>query len=93
MFFKAIHRAVVYGCLTIAGLVSHAYATEATIKPEVVQLPLSFSNMYLIKSAKPILIDGGSPSDMPALSQDLQLKDAALVVPTHSHSPFPLRIL
>ena len=58
--------------------------------PEVVQLKLSLSNVFLIKSAKPVLIDAGSGKDLPALelaltAQGHSLKDIALVVVTHSH--------
>jgi len=88
---KGLRQGFLIGCLVIAGMGSCAFASEAALQPEIVQLRLSFSNMYLIKSEKPVLIDGGSSSDMAALTkgldaQGLKLKDINLVVITHSHS-------
>ena len=88
---KGLRQGFLIGCLVIAGMGSCAFASEAALQPEIVQLRLSFSNMYLIKSEKPVLIDGGSSSDMAALikglaAQGLKLKDINLVVITHSHS-------
>ncbi len=47
--------------------------------------------MYLIKSAKPVLIDAGSSGDMPDLvkalsAQGLKLQEVSLAVLTHAHS-------
>lgn len=88
---NAVRRFISIGCVAIAGMGSCAYASDAALHPEVVQLRLSFSNMYLIKSEKPVLIDGGSIADLSALKeglagQGLKLKDVTLVVLTHSHS-------
>jgi hydroxyacylglutathione hydrolase len=88
---NGIRQSIFMSCLAIAGIGSYAHASEPALQPEVAQLRLSFSNMYLIKSAKPVLIDGGSKADLPALkeglaAQGLQLKDVALAVLTHSHS-------
>ena len=76
--------------LVIASLGSNGHATELPVQPEIVQFRLSVSNMYLIKSAKPVLIDGGNHGDMPALvkglaAHGLTLKDIGLVIITHSH--------
>jgi len=86
-----IRQGLLIGCLVMAGTSSCAFASEAALQPEIVQLRLKFSNMYLIKSEKPVLIDGGSSADMGALTeglaaQGLKLKDINLVVITHWHS-------
>jgi hydroxyacylglutathione hydrolase len=88
---KGIRQGILMSWLAIIGLGTYAHASEPASQPDVVQLRLSFSNMYLIKSAKPVLIDGGSSADVPALTeglaaQGLKLQDVALVVLTHSHS-------
>lgn len=75
----------------IAGATSLGHAAEPPVRPEIVQIPLSVSNVYLIKAAKPILIDGGSSADVPALSkalaaQGLRLQDMSLAILTHAHS-------
>lgn len=59
--------------------------------PNVVQIPLSLSNVYLIKSAKPVLIDAGSPGDLPQLRaalarEGVDLRDIALILLTHGHA-------
>ena len=64
---------------------------ESLAAPEVVQIRLSMSNVFLIKAAKPILVDAGSPKDMAVLvaalaQQGLRVEDIALVVLTHAHS-------
>jgi hydroxyacylglutathione hydrolase len=60
-------------------------------RPEVKQIKLSFSNMYLIKAERPVLIDAGSKSDLPALEEtlkreDISLEKVAAVIVTHGHS-------
>jgi glyoxylase-like metal-dependent hydrolase (beta-lactamase superfamily II) len=72
-------------------LAAPAALAEEVTRPEVLQIKLAWSNMFLIKSAKPVLIDGGSPKDMPAVTEalakeGLALSDIALVILTHSHS-------
>ncbi len=57
--------------------------------PEVVQIALSVSNAYLIKSARPILIDAGAPKDGPTIlaalkAQNVDMKDG-LILLTHAH--------
>jgi hydroxyacylglutathione hydrolase len=66
-------------------------AGESIAAPEIVQIKLSMSNVFLIKAAKPILVDAGSPKDMAALAaalaqHGLRVEDVALVVLTHAHS-------
>ena len=58
---------------------------------EIVQIKLSLSNMYLIKAKQPVLVDAGSPEDLPTIERalaahGLKLQDIALVIPTHGHS-------
>ena len=53
-------------------------------------LPLSKSNAFLLMDDKPILIDSGSPGDLPALERKLQktgitLAEIELLVLTHAH--------
>ena len=81
---KGIQQNFLIGCLVISGMCSCALASESTLQPEIVQLRLSVSNMYLIKSEKPIVIDGGSSADMAALTKGLaahglKLKDSTLI--------------
>ena len=58
--------------------------------PIIYQLPLSKSNAFLLKGDKSILIDSGSPGDLPALERKLQkagvrLAEIELLVLTHAH--------
>jgi glyoxylase-like metal-dependent hydrolase (beta-lactamase superfamily II) len=58
---------------------------------EIVQIKLGMSNVFLIKAARPVLVDAGSPKDMAALAaalaqHGLRVTDIALVVLTHAHS-------
>ena len=53
-------------------------------------IPLSKSNAFLMMGTKPILIDSGSPGDLPALKRKLQkagvsLTEIELLVLTHAH--------
>jgi glyoxylase-like metal-dependent hydrolase (beta-lactamase superfamily II) len=57
----------------------------------VLRIPLRWSNAYLIRAPRPILIDAGSPGDLPALesalaSQGLRVENLALAVLTHGHA-------
>lgn len=59
--------------------------------PTIVQIPLSLSNVFLIKTATPILIDAGSPGDLAQLRaalarENVRLEDIALIVLTHGHA-------
>jgi len=63
----------------------------AAAEPPVVQLKLSLSNVYLIKSPRPVLVDAGGKGDMPGLetalaSHGVQVRDLAVVLVTHGHS-------
>ena len=58
---------------------------------EIVQIPLRLSNVYLIKSRAPILVDSGTYGDMRDLERALtengvRLRDIRLVVVTHAHA-------
>ena len=92
MSLRILRRIIFSTCVTVAFVIMpYAQASESTLQPEIVQLPLSMSNMFLIKSTKPVLIDGGSNGDMPALIQGLaahgvKIQDVTLVILTHSHS-------
>ena len=44
---------------------------ESITAPEIVQIKLGMSNVFLIKAAKPVLVDAGSPKDMAALAAAL----------------------
>jgi len=58
---------------------------------EVVKIPLSISNAYLIKTDTPVLVDSGTAVDRDALraalaDQNLSPRRIALVVLTHAHA-------
>ena len=57
--------------------------------PEVVEIKLPMSNAYLIKSAKPVLIDSGAPKDGPAILAALKAENVdmknGLILLTHAH--------
>jgi glyoxylase-like metal-dependent hydrolase (beta-lactamase superfamily II) len=58
--------------------------------PVIHQLSLSKSNAFLLMGEKAILIDSGSPGDLPALEKKLQktgvtLSEIELLVLTHAH--------
>lgn len=70
---------------------SNSGAAPERMSPEVHTIRLSRSNVYLLKTVTPVLIDTGSSNDMPALVEalkayDLRPEDIALVVLTHGHS-------
>ena len=89
---------VVGNLLWLAALVAAQGCSQATPPsagsspvPEVVQIKLSLSNVFLIRTARPVLIDGGSPKDLAALTgalarNGLRTADIALVILTHAHS-------
>src|SRR3954465_16042409 len=59
--------------------------------PEIVQIKLKFTNGYLIKSKRPLLIDPGAPWDFGRLSYALKEngvkpEELALVILTHGHA-------
>jgi hydroxyacylglutathione hydrolase len=57
----------------------------------IVQIPLRFSNVYIVKEGfHPVLIDTGSPSDFRRIEaglfdQGLVLHDISLIIHTHAH--------
>jgi glyoxylase-like metal-dependent hydrolase (beta-lactamase superfamily II) len=58
---------------------------------EVVKVPLSLSNAYLVKTPTPILIDTGTIGDTDALrtalsDQSLSMRRVGLVILTHAHA-------
>ncbi len=66
-------------------------AASEQVSPEIHTIRLSRSNVYLLKTATPVLIDTGSSTDMPGLVEGLKAyglrpEDIALVVLTHGHS-------
>ena len=89
---------VVGNLLWLAALVAAQGCSQATPPsagsspvPEVVQIKLSLSNVFLIRTARPVFIDGGSPKDLAALTgalarNGLRTADIALVILTHAHS-------
>lgn len=59
-------------------------------RPTVTRLPLPVANAYLLQGARPILVDTGSPGDLPAIRRHLAavgvaLTDLALILLTHGH--------
>jgi hydroxyacylglutathione hydrolase len=58
--------------------------------PTIHHIPLSFSNAFLLMGDKPILIDSGSPVDLPAVERKLRKAGVSvdqinLLVLTHAH--------
>src|SRR5581483_9252729 len=58
---------------------------------EIVQIPLQLSNVYLVKTSTPVLIDSGTIGDEHDLQaaladQGLSLRRISLVVLTHAHA-------
>jgi hydroxyacylglutathione hydrolase len=57
---------------------------------EIIRIELAYSNVYLIRSARPILIDSGSPGELNDIRRACadhgqRFEDLALVVLTHGH--------
>ncbi len=78
-------------CWAAAAVVATVAVAQPDPAPQVVQIRLSVSNVFLIRSSRPVLVDAGSSKDLPALSealgrQGLRIQDLALVVLTHAHS-------
>jgi hydroxyacylglutathione hydrolase len=64
--------------------------SASSTTPEILTFKLSDANVHLIRSAQPVLIDAGSPSDWSALAVQLaqhrmQPCDIRWVVVTHAH--------
>jgi glyoxylase-like metal-dependent hydrolase (beta-lactamase superfamily II) len=56
----------------------------------IIPLKLSMSNAFLLRGERPILMDSGSPNDLPALTRQLAqhgigLEEIALLIITHAH--------
>ena len=57
---------------------------------QIIPIPLKFSNSFLIKGRKAILVDSGSPRDVPALlgamgAAGVPPEDLSLMLHTHAH--------
>lgn len=74
------------GCATPAPVVGRAPGGA-----EIVQIELSISNVFLVNSKRPVLVDAGSEGDLDDLEEalaahGLALGDIALVIVTHGHA-------
>lgn len=79
--------AFVSGCGVASAVVGRTPPPEV----EIVQIELAYSNVFLMRTPRPILVDSGSPGDEAALrralaDRGLRLEDVALVVLTHGHA-------
>jgi hydroxyacylglutathione hydrolase len=78
--------------LLVLLLVVGAGSGQATDEVRVVQIPLSMSNAFLVKSGtRSFLVDVGSKDDLPELSaalarEGVRFQDLAAVVLTHGHA-------
>ena len=75
--------------LLIGGLLLHL--PHPALALEVVQIGLGMSNVFLLKAAKPVLVDAGRKQDMPTLeaalsAQGVRVEDLGAVIVTHGHS-------
>jgi hydroxyacylglutathione hydrolase len=57
---------------------------------QIIHIKLSFSNAYLIKDKKSILVDAGSPNEADKIltaiqNADVNVKDISLILHTHGH--------
>ena len=91
MSIRAIACLLSLPFLAITSAHSLAALPEQPPAVEIVQIKLGLSNMYLIKAKRPILVDTGSPKDLPDIeralaAQGVKLTDITLVIPTHGHS-------
>jgi glyoxylase-like metal-dependent hydrolase (beta-lactamase superfamily II) len=77
--------------LGVAGCMSSGTLGKTPEGAEVAVIPLRWSNVYVVKSHAPILIDAGTLGDMDDLERGLRdegvfLRDLRLVVLTHGHA-------
>jgi glyoxylase-like metal-dependent hydrolase (beta-lactamase superfamily II) len=84
--FAVLALVLLAGCGVTTEVVGRTPPPEA----EIVRIELAYSNVYLIHSARPILVDSGSPGELEDLRRGLadqgaRLEDVALVVLTHGH--------
>jgi glyoxylase-like metal-dependent hydrolase (beta-lactamase superfamily II) len=66
-------------------------ATAQPVPPDIITIKLSVSNVHLVRGNRPVLIDAGSKTDLPALSAALTSngvawKDLSAIIVTHAHS-------
>jgi glyoxylase-like metal-dependent hydrolase (beta-lactamase superfamily II) len=86
-------RLLASGVLALAalGCLSSGAVGRTPEGAEVALVPLRWSNVYVVKSRAPILIDAGTLGDMDDLEHGLQeegvrLRDLRLVIVTHGHA-------
>jgi glyoxylase-like metal-dependent hydrolase (beta-lactamase superfamily II) len=77
--------------LSCAGCASSFEAGRTAEGAKIVQIPLRWSNVYLVESRVPILVDTGTLGDMHDLENALAernvvLREIGLVVVTHAHA-------
>lgn len=86
------HILVAAGLLVAACASPHPHAVGTTpAGHEIVQIPLTWSNAFLIRSTPPTLIDAGAGTNLRELqsaleAQQVELEDIGLVILTHGHA-------
>jgi hydroxyacylglutathione hydrolase len=80
----------VVACLAGCGITTEIVGRTPPPGAEIIRIELTYSNAYLIRSRRPILIDSGAPGELPDIRRALadhgeRLEDLALVVLTHGH--------
>jgi glyoxylase-like metal-dependent hydrolase (beta-lactamase superfamily II) len=85
-FYAILGLALLGGCGVTTEIVGYTPAPGV----EIIRIELAYSNAYVIRSARPILIDSGSPGELTDIrdalaDHGLRLEDLALVVLTHGH--------
>lgn len=78
------------GCLAVSSCVT-ATSDRAVTTPDIKQMRLGSSNVFLIKSNKFVLIDSGGKNDLPALQAALAAKNVPIekistIILTHAHA-------
>ncbi len=82
---------VLFALVALCGCASSTVVGRTPGGAEIVQIPLRFSNVYLVKARRPILIDSGTVGDEDDLSNALAengvaLSSIAAVILTHGHA-------
>jgi hydroxyacylglutathione hydrolase len=77
--------------VVLTGCATSSVVGRTPAGAEIVQIPLRLSNVYLVKTARPILVDTGTVGDMDDLSRALAdngvaLTSIAVVILTHGHA-------
>src|SRR5256885_15542533 len=77
--------------LAITGCAGTAPVGKSPKGAQIVRIPLRLSNVYLVKSKTPVLIDSGTLGDLPDLDAALaengvRTTHVGLVVLTHAHA-------